>query len=517
MKYRSAALIFCLTSVPAWATDRAASLVTTGELRAHVETLAADSLEGREAGQRGGHAAAAYLLSELKRLDVRPGGDDGSFVQEFGPGYRNILVLIPGSDESLKHEVVVIGAHFDHVGYGTRKNSFGPLGQIHNGADDNASGTAALLELVESFAALELKPKRTLLFAFWDAEEKGLLGSEHWLSHPTVPSDSVVFAFNFDMLGRMRNRTIEVYGARTAVGLRRLLCLQNSDTDLTLQFDWSHREDSDHWSFFRRGIPYLMLHSGLHDEYHRPSDDANLINFDGLHAVTMLSHAVIATVADVTSWSFRPASRDETGEISERLAAPPTQPPARFGVRWDATQGERGSFVLTEIVPNSPAASAGLHIGDRIVRFNDVVPTDTSALRKAVLAAEREVSVTIERNDRQVAVPVRLVGSPVRVGLSWKTDDAEPGVMIVYGVVSGSAASEAGLRAGDRLYKIDGRSFTDETAFREAFRAAGDSPELSIERNGRLWKAKLRLPEVPVRRMLPESADQSAPAALNSR
>ncbi|MGC1272700.1 MAG: M20/M25/M40 family metallo-hydrolase [Planctomycetaceae bacterium] len=505
MKCRSAVLIICLTSVPAWAADRAASLITTGELRTHVETLAADSLEGREAGRRGGHAAAAYLLSELKRLDVRPAGEAGSFVQEFGPGYRNILVLIPGSDEALKEQVVVVGAHYDHVGYGAKGNSFGPLGQIHNGADDNASGTAALLELVESFAALKSKPKRTLLFAFWDAEEKGLLGSEHWLSHPTVTSASVVFTFNFDMLGRMRNRKVEVYGVRTAIGLRRLVSEQNFETDLTLQFDWNQREDSDHWSFFQRGIPYLMLHSGLHDEYHRPSDDANLINFDGLHAVTTLSRATIVAVANAPSWSFRPESREETGATAKRLAAPLTRPPARFGVRWDATQGERGVFVLTDVVPNSPAAVAGLHAGDRIARFEDRLPADTAALRKAVLAAEQEATVTIERNDRQVDVPVRLAGSPVRVGLSWRIDAAEPGVLIVRRIVAGSAAGEAGLNVGDRLYEVDGKPFTDEAAFRDAFRDAGESPELSIERNGRSWKAALQLPQR--RRPVPETAE----------
>ncbi|MBA3316344.1 MAG: M20/M25/M40 family metallo-hydrolase [Planctomycetaceae bacterium] len=482
------------SAAPVRSADHAGALITTGELRTHVETLAADSLEGREAGRRGGQAAGAYILSELKRLAVRPAGDDGSFVQDFNGQYRNILALIAGSDERLAREIVVVGAHYDHVGYGNKANSYGPFGQIHNGADDNASGTAALLELIEAFADSEAKPKRTLLFAFWDAEEKGLLGSEHWISHPTVPNASIAFAFNFDMLGRLRDRNVEVYGVRTAAGLRRLVSERNTGTDLMLTFDWTQRDDSDHWSFYKRRIPYLMLHTGLHNEYHRPSDDVNLINVEGLRDVTTFCERTIAAVADSPStWTFRSTCSSETNDTDKRLSTPQAQPPSRLGVRWDDAAGGRGEFLLTTVTNGSPAEAAGLHVGDRIIAVDGVAPADTAAFRRAVLSAVKEVGLTVTREELTREMPVRLAGDRVRVGMTWRLDDAEPGVVILRGVVVGSAAHAAGLQVGDRILKVTGRSFADDAAFREAFTAAEPSPELTVERQGRLWTTKIDL------------------------
>lgn len=481
----------------ATAADAALARITIDELRGHVETLAADSFEGREAGRRGGQAAAAYVMSELRRLDVRPAGEAGTFVQEFGAGYRNILAAVPGSDERLKDEVVVVGAHFDHVGYGSRENSYGPFGRIHNGADDNASGTAALLELIEAFSASPAKPKRTLLFAFWDAEEKGLLGSAHWVSRPTVPLSSVKFAFNFDMLGRLRGETLEVYGVRTAPGLRRLLSERNAETDLALKFDWTHRQDSDHWTFYKRRIPYLMLHTGLHGEYHRPSDDANLINVEGLHEVTELCRNTIAAVADAPAWPFRDACAAETNETDRQLSAPLAQPASRLGVTWDAARGEQGEFVVTSVQAGSPAAAAGLRPGDRITAVGGHQPADSLAFRRAVLAAEAETTLTLVRGEQTSEVPVRLSGSPIRVGISWRADEAEPGVMILRRVVPGSPAGDAGLKVADRILAVNGEPFADEARFRELFQAAGDSLELLVERDGRLWTASLRLASDP--------------------
>lgn len=481
----------------AWAADAALARITTDELRGHVETLAADSFEGREAGRRGGQAAAAYLMTELKRLEVRPAGENGTFVQEFGAGYRNILAAVPGSDERLKGEVIVVGAHYDHVGYGSRENSYGPFGRIHNGADDNASGTAALLELVESFAASPTKPKRTVLFAFWDAEEKGLLGSEHWVSRPTVPLSSVKFAINLDMLGRLRNETLEVYGVRTATGLRRLLSEENAGTDLALKFDWTHREDSDHWTFYKRRIPYLMLHTGLHGEYHRPSDDANLINVEGLHEVSELCRNTIAAVADAPAWTFRDACTVETNETSQRPSMPFAQPASRLGLSWDAERGARGEFVVTGVLAGSPAAAAGLKSGDHIAAINGVEIADSSAFRRAVLAADADTTLSVVRAGEPTDVPVRLAGTPIRVGISWRRDDAEPGVMILQRVVAGSPADEAGLKVGDRVLTVNGESFADEREFREMLQAAGETPRLLLERDGRLLTVELRLATAP--------------------
>ena len=144
------------------------------DLTGHTDTLADDAFEGREAGTRAGKATSNYLMKQLEKYGLAPAGDRGSYFQQFG-GYRNVLAVLPGSDEKLKHEYIVLGAHYDHVGYGMKKNSYGP-GYIHNGADDNASGTAALLEVAQALTLLPEAPRRSILIAFWDAEEQGLLG-----------------------------------------------------------------------------------------------------------------------------------------------------------------------------------------------------------------------------------------------------------------------------------------------------------------------------------------------------
>jgi acetylornithine deacetylase/succinyl-diaminopimelate desuccinylase-like protein len=197
---------------PAAAADLAAARasITAGDAKRHVDALADDTFEGREAGSRGGRAAGAYIVEELARLGLEPAGDDvagpdgvrqRSFFQPFSPApspptaqpapqaaskppggvMRNILALLPGQDPAVSGELVVASAHYDHVGYGNATNSFGPIGLIHNGADDNASGVAGLIEVAEACVRLPSRPRRTILFAFWDGEEKGLLGSSHFI------------------------------------------------------------------------------------------------------------------------------------------------------------------------------------------------------------------------------------------------------------------------------------------------------------------------------------------------
>ena len=160
--------------------------ITRSELQRHIEVLADDTFEGREAGARGGQAAAGYIARLLQQCELKPGGDRGSYYQAFNSSCRNILASMEGSDPQLGQEVIVVGAHYDHVGYGTQRNSYGPWGYIHNGADDNASGVAGLLELAQALSHLPQRPRRTILLAFWDGEEKGLLGSKHWVQTPTI-------------------------------------------------------------------------------------------------------------------------------------------------------------------------------------------------------------------------------------------------------------------------------------------------------------------------------------------
>ncbi len=286
------AILIAATSV-AGAADQAVlhdalESITSSELSHHVDALADDTFEGREAGSRGGRAAGVYIGRELQRMGLAGAGDANGYYQSFGSAYRNILAQIEGSDPQLKDEIILLGAHYDHVGYGTASNSNGPTGYIHNGADDNASGIAALLEVAEALAQLDPAPRRTIVFAWWDGEEKGLLGSKHWIAQPTLPLDRVALMVNMDMVGRVRNDRLTVYGTRTGRGLRRLVSRRNRESDLWLDFTWEISDNSDHYPFFEHNIAILMLHSGLHDDYHRPSDDAEKVNAPGMQRVARL-------------------------------------------------------------------------------------------------------------------------------------------------------------------------------------------------------------------------------------
>ncbi|MEX0642356.1 MAG: M20/M25/M40 family metallo-hydrolase, partial [Pirellulales bacterium] len=381
------------SAVEANARSAALASITTEEVTGHVNVLADDTFEGRESGTRGNRAAAVYIVERLKKLGLVGGGPRGSFYQT-GNTTNNILALVEGRDAGLKDEVILIGGHYDHVGYGTYRNSYGPIGRIHNGADDNASGVAAVLEVADAVSRLPEKPQRSILFAFWDGEEKGLLGSKYWIDRPTLPVDRVRLAINVDMVGRLRNSRLEVYGIRTADGLRRLVSRQN-DPALALDFNWDVKPDSDHYTFFSHDVPFLMLHTGMHDDYHRPSDDVEKINGDGLRQVAQLMFSIVVELADGPQLGrFRSQSRYESN--GARLASQVTlrPPPGRLGIRWDEAAARAGTIVVAAVVPGSAAAVAGVRPGDRVVKFAGREVRDEKQFRIAVLAAENPVPAT---------------------------------------------------------------------------------------------------------------------------
>ncbi len=478
--------------------------IRIGDLKTHVSTLASDALQGREAGGTGGHAARAYLVSALRSRGIAPAANDGQYLQEFGNGMRNVLACVPGSDARVLDEIVLVCAHFDHVGFGTPQNSRGPIGFIHNGADDNASGTAGLLEVIEAIKQLPRSPRRTLLFAFWDGEEKGLLGSKHWISSPTFPLSKIKLVINVDMIGRLRAEGVEVTGTRTARGLRRLVSEANSaslgvpsiviaptaaNTDATLtqtpdgnqlislaprvslDFTWEMRADSDHHPFFAAGIPALMLHTGKHDDYHRPSDDADKLNYDGTQQVARLMLLLSLRAAEADELPvFRPASRGETKD-HQRLAEQPHPAPApRLGITWNSPLSEQRIVEITEVTPQSPAALAGLRVGDRLTHFAGHTVSDVADIRSLVVVADRDVIATLQRPGRSetLEVSVRLTGEPTRLGLTWRTDDAEPNSVILAQVIPFSPAALAGLKPHDRVMNIGEHAATSEHLARVA-------------------------------------------------
>ena len=480
--------------------NTALNTIVSGELQHHAEVLADDTFEGRESGSRGGRAAAGYIVSQLEKLGVQGAGTDGSFYQSFSNGGRNILARLPGSDPTLKAEIVLIGAHYDHVGYGNPTNSYGPTGFIHNGADDNASGTAGLLETIEAFTKLPSPPRRTLVFAFWDGEEKGLLGSKHFVSQPTVPLAAVKLYLNMDMIGRLRNNTVKVFGTRTGFGLRRLVSEQNHEGVL-LDFDWEIKANSDHHPFYSRNIPYLMPHTDLHDDYHRPRDDAHKLNSLGMQQVTRLLFAMANHAANENQApEFREAAHVEPQSGARSLETPGTNPAPRLGVTWENELEQQHGLRITSVVKETPAEKAGLAIGDRLMTFNGQSIASEGVLRRDVLAAAGAFELGVEREgmDQPLLITVTPAGNPVRLGISWREDAAEPGTLIVIVSVPGSPAEQAGIRVGDRIYGVSGQSFTGTEDFRRLALSLPSPLPLQVERNGQVHTVMLELAKPPV-------------------
>ncbi len=425
------------------------SPITVKELQAHASFLASDTLQGREAGTAGGQAVAAYLADQLRRLKFKPAGSETDYRQSFGAGYQNVIGVLGGSDPQVRDECIVLGAHFDHVGFGREDNSNGPFGLIHNGADDNASGVSCLLEIAE---ALRGGPalRRSVAVAFWDAEEKGLLGSEHWLSrHPN--RQQIRFYTNLDMVGRLREDTVEVFGVRTLPGLRAVLA-QSNVSDLHMKFDWSQRDDSDQHSFYLRRIPYVMLFSGLHYDYHRPSDDVEKLNFEGIEKVArVLAQHTTQLANHPHPLIFRESSRFELSK-----SIPGTSLPSRLGVTWSPTRMQGQTITLSKVETGLPADRAGLKPGDELLTINgqDVQQIGDFIAWIRQCPQQLEVDTIRAATGVQERLVLELDGQPLPSGATAASDSAEPGISILTSVTSGTPADLAGFRSGDRIHEV---------------------------------------------------------------
>jgi hypothetical protein len=447
-------------------------------LQRHATFLASDTLEGREAGSSGGRAACQYIVEQLTRLKLQPAGDGARFTQEFGWNYRNVLALLPGSDPDLADEYVLIGAHYDHVGYARRGNAYGPIGYIHNGADDNASGTATVLEIAAALAGAPAAPRRSIVFAFWDAEEINLDGSEHWCRNPTVPLDRVRLAVNIDMVGRLNEDRVYVHGGRTAAGLRTMLARANAQTDLLLDFSNAHIRDSDHYPFFRKRIPYLMIDTGKHADYHRPSDDVERLNLDGLVQMNRLLLALAEAAAGSDALApFRNESLAEARSTTDSI--PAYRLPLRLGVTWEPRRPAE-PLVIRTVDRGSAAERAGILPGDTLLRFGPHDVAQISPFRSCVAMSPSPVEALISRPDEPEprTVRIELDGDALPNGYAFDADPAEPGVEFVLFVLPDSPAHAAGLEPGDRV--LNAAAIDDLGTLR-----------LTTERNGRIIERDL--------------------------
>lgn len=472
--------------------------ITANELFEHVDVLADDSLEGRSAGSRGGLAAARYITDQLEQIGVKPAGPRDGFYQTFSANYRNILGALPGHDPVLADEWIVVSAHFDHVGYGTPRTSFGPIGYIHNGADDNASGVSVVLELAEALVQHGRPLKRSVLFAFWDGEEQGLLGSKHWTANPTTPLSNVRLCINSDMVGRLRKGHLIIGGTRSGYGLRRLAATCDLVDPMWLDFDWKLKENSDHWPFVTHRVPTLFLFTGLHENYHRPSDDAELILADGMQEVTRYLLGLVQRAADAEQLpAYRATWRSESPFTQRHREKPLPPVQLRLGISYRELDA---SVQITVVHHGSPAARAGLETGDRILAVGDTRLHAEGDFAQLLTASPVETTLTVRRagtgpskaepDAEPEQVEITLAGKPTRIGIAWRADEAEPNTVYLTRVVSNSPASAAGLRVHDRIQAVNGKTFIGINEFTRLITTALDEQterlELLVESRGRI-------------------------------
>ncbi|MGH7590143.1 MAG: M28 family peptidase, partial [Gemmatimonadales bacterium] len=275
-----------------------------------VKFLASDALQGRKIGTPGADTAAAYLARrfEAAGLQPAPGGwfqrftvdPDAPAAQHSGIGGangENVIGIVPGRDRRLQDQVIVVGAHYDHLWLG----GFGALdpdstGKVHNGADDNASGSAALIAIARHLTTH--RPARTVVFIAFSGEEEGLLGSDWYVKHPLYPLDHTVAMINLDMVGRLSDARLIVYGSATATEWPALLDSLNRTAGFDLKEHGDGYGPSDQSSFYARHLPVLYLFTDLHADYHRTTDDWQKINADGLARVADFAAAITTAVAD---------------------------------------------------------------------------------------------------------------------------------------------------------------------------------------------------------------------------
>ena len=318
----SAALLLALAaSLRAQDPDKLAQAIRGEEIRKHQVYLSSDALQGREAGSEGGHKAALYIVEQAKKRGLKPGGVEGTYYQPFGPspgkplekGMKNIVAVWPGTDAKLKDEFVVAGAHYDHVGLGLKgsnKQAGGKAGEIHNGADDNASGTSTLLEIAGVVGKSRFK--RTIVLMWFDAEESSLAGSKAWVAAPTLPIEKCAAMVNCDMIGRNDVKQVIVGLHKDEQGEPKFPKWEEAvkavETKFGAVFDWSSFDSfikrSDHWPFMEKGVPAVFFTGGLHADYHTQNDDVEKINFPKEELVGRMIFTLAARAANADG-SFR--------------------------------------------------------------------------------------------------------------------------------------------------------------------------------------------------------------------
>ena len=395
---------FAFTSI-AW------SQTGIDQLKADVSYLADDKLEGREIGTKGEELAAIYIAERYAALGLSPKGSDKYF-QTFSRKLeqdphsltptdtgrvvgRNVAGFIDNGAET----TVIIGAHYDHLGYGAHGSLYSGEPAIHNGADDNASGVAVMLQLAEKLK--NASKNNNYLFIAFSGEERGLWGSNFFTKEPTLNLDDVNYMINMDMVGRLNDEnTLAINGTGTSpVWKESLESLSNGRFKLVLSE--SGVGPSDHTSFYLKDIPVLHFFTGQHDDYHKPTDDVEKVNFEGMNQIGNYIFNLISELDDDGELEFTKTKEEDktnTPRFSVTLGVVPDYLFDGEGMR------------ISGVKEGRPAANAKLQEGDIVIKMGHIDVVDMMSYMKGLSAFEKgdKTTVVVKRGDKELKRKVKF-------------------------------------------------------------------------------------------------------------
>ncbi|MBK7690577.1 MAG: M20/M25/M40 family metallo-hydrolase [Bacteroidetes bacterium] len=392
----------------------AAQRIDATRIYNHIEFLSSDELNGRATATDDEVKAARYIAKKFRQLGLLPMGSDGyyypfdykvsknpkdSMLAKTEPreGTNVVAFLDNGA-----FTTIVIGAHFDHLGLGHDHNSLdaNPEGKIHNGADDNASGVAGVLELARYFSENDFIEKNNFLFMTFSGEELGLLGSKKWCENPTLPLEKINYMINMDMIGRLNDssKKLLVFGIGTSSAWKEVL--EKTNQYFSIKEDSAGIGPSDQTSFYLKNIPVLHFFTGQHSDYHKPSDDIEKINIEGEVKVLELIIDVVEALDSKPKLSFFKTQNAETPRMSFKVT---------MGVMPDYTYEEKG-MRLDGVTDNKPAAKGGLLGGDIIIQIGNAKIESVKDYMKVLATLKKgdKVKVILMRKGEMMAKDVEL-------------------------------------------------------------------------------------------------------------
>lgn len=339
------------------------------------------------------------FVSEVKAATQLKKGDEVTMTVAMSEQRADAYNVVGFVDNGMP-TTIVIGAHYDHLGWGGEGSRALGVHEVHNGADDNASGTAALMALADDLAKKDTLTRHNYLFIAFTAEERGLLGSNYFVNHPTYPIEKMAYMINMDMVGRLRDSQIQVSGVGTATEWNDIFATVRC-FDINYKLDASGVGPSDHTSFYNQGVPVLHFFTGSHEDYHMPADDSDKINFKGIAEIVSLIKTILVKTNGMERLDFQQTKNEETREVAAFSVT--------LGVMPDYMY-EDGGLKIDGVSEGKPASAAGLQKGDIITEMGEYEIVDIYAYMKALSVFKKgdEVKLTYLRDGEKKHTHVKF-------------------------------------------------------------------------------------------------------------